>query len=139
MDNNTFNITTADLIGQLEGFPLEVVIAMLNYQVAQGNRADVGVFQKTPYAPRGGGGFSWDRSVEGHAFWCRVIPEKEFHHFFRRYPSDKTMYIVAGKDHAYVKTRLRQMFGEASHHLSLRFKEGDIYYLSPKDIKVRFA
>ena len=40
-----YKVTEKDLIGDLEGFPIEVVQKMLKKQVEQGNMEDVTVFQ----------------------------------------------------------------------------------------------
>ena len=42
----TIKITTADLIGKIENFPIEVVEKMVEEQVRQGNKADVTIFQR---------------------------------------------------------------------------------------------
>jgi len=39
-------VEKSDLIGDIEGFPIEVVQKMVDEQVAQGNSADASVFQK---------------------------------------------------------------------------------------------
>ena len=43
---NQFGITEKDLIGELEGFPLGVVVRMLEEAEKQENKPDVKVFQK---------------------------------------------------------------------------------------------
>lgn len=75
-------ITEKDLIGQIEGFPIEVVEKMVERQVEQGNPADVTVFQKRQL-----GGFYWDETKEGFFFWRDVIVKKQFARFFEKYPN----------------------------------------------------
>ena len=66
-------ITEVDLIGQIAKFPIQVVYRMIANQVAQGNQADVTVFQKQNDANRVQGGFNWSDSREGTRYWSRVI------------------------------------------------------------------
>lgn len=71
--------------GQLEGFPKEIVKAMLKEQVRQGNKKDVSVFENYSKANRSGGGFQWDKSKDGLYFWHNIITHKIFDTFFERY------------------------------------------------------
>ena len=72
------SITKEDLIGQIEGFPLKIVEAMVANQVRQGNPANVKVFQEKVDASFIEGGFSWNKSPEGQFFWSKVINGKHF-------------------------------------------------------------
>lgn len=83
-----YKVKPEDLIGDLKGFPIEVVKKMIERQVEQGNPADVGVFQKD--STRGdGGGFYWIDTIEDDDFWCAVIMDKDFSVFFERYPKEQ--------------------------------------------------
>lgn len=66
-------ITKKDLIGQIEGYPIEIVERMLYYQMEQGNQEDVEVFQNKVDSNLKSGGFNWSKSLEGIGFWSRVI------------------------------------------------------------------
>ena len=79
-------ITEKDLIGQIEGFPIEVVQRMIECQVEQGNPADATVFQIYGGVSRKLGGFNWGETKEDFAFWENVIANKEFDLFFKYYP-----------------------------------------------------
>jgi len=72
--------------GELEGFPDEVVEKMLEYQVAQGNKRDVTVFEKRNMSGKRTDGFFWDETLEGYCFWYYVIINRNFDLFFKRYP-----------------------------------------------------
>ena len=72
--------------GQLTGFPTEVVEKMLYYQVEQGNKRDVTVFEDDKIAPLNKGGFSWSDTTENVYFWSNVISDRNFDIFFERYP-----------------------------------------------------
>lgn len=65
-------VTTRDLIGRISNYPLTVVQAMVNNQVAQGNKENVNVFQINPTATLAEGGFDWEDSPEGYDYWHNV-------------------------------------------------------------------
>ena len=87
--NNTkkykYNITKKDLIGDLEDFPIEVVIEMINNQIKQGNNENVEVFQDDNISDCTVGGFTWSDTEEGDEFWYNVINEKDFDLFFEKH------------------------------------------------------
>lgn len=81
-----YQVTEKDLIGELKGFPLEVVQKMIEEQVKQGNEADVKVFQENVAHSIHKGGFRWSRTEEGQSFWSDVVFDKNFNLFFEKYP-----------------------------------------------------
>lgn len=91
-------ITEKDLIGQLEGFPIQVVEKMLERQVQQGNIENVIVFQKNRSADNSGRGFTWYHTPEGSDFWTLVISCKEFNTFFKKYPKLDTKVWIRGNE-----------------------------------------
>ena len=78
-------IKQEDLKGQLEGFPLEVVKAMIEEQVNQGNEPNVEVFQNRADQNKPEGGFYWSGSKQGYDFWKEVIEYANFKYFFENY------------------------------------------------------
>lgn len=76
---------------QLEGFPQEVVEAMLDEQVKQGNKRDVTVFEKDKTQSQVFRGFDWHATKEGKDFWDTVIMHANFDVFFTKYPK-KSVY-----------------------------------------------
>lgn len=84
LERNPYDITEKDMIGQLKGFPVGVVVRMIEEQEKQGNEPDVTLFQKLTSA--GDDGFVWGESEAGHDFWYEVIREENFKLFFERYP-----------------------------------------------------
>lgn len=84
-----YKVTEADLVGDIEGFPLEVVQMMVERQVEQGNEASVRIFQFDRI--NGSSGFVWSRTEEGQEFWNDVIGERDFDTFWGRYPSGAPM------------------------------------------------
>lgn len=85
-----WKVEQSDLIGDIEGFPIEVVQKMVDEQVKQGNPADVNVFQQRRREPSSGYGFSWRETNDGKDFWIQVIDYKNFDLFFDKYPKEKT-------------------------------------------------
>lgn len=79
-------ITEKDLIGKIEGFPIEVVKKMIDRQVEAGNCANVEVFQRKSNAAVQLGGFTWSDTPEGNDFWDNIIFEHDFDLFFKKYP-----------------------------------------------------
>jgi hypothetical protein len=97
--------------GRLEGFPSEVVEKMLERQVEQGNKRDVGVFEKFKWADDIFGGFHWANTKEGDDFWQKVIAYKDFALFFSRYPKKDKFTPISeetGKKIAEAMEKLRQ-------------------------------
>lgn len=72
--------------GDLEGFPEEIVEAMLEYQEEHGNGRDVTVFEKDRFLGVYEGGFTWRETVEGYNFWEMILQRKDFDIFFDKYP-----------------------------------------------------
>ncbi len=81
-----YKVTESDLVGEIKGFPIKVVQKMVNYQVEQGNKADVTVFQKHKCTGRVFKGFEWVETDEGIDFWNDVIRYENFHVFLEKYP-----------------------------------------------------
>ena len=85
-------VEQSDLVGALKEFPIEVVQAMVDEQVMQGNKADVYSFCNAKCADVICGGFRFDKSVDGFCFWDEVINRKNFNLFFQKYP--KNQYVT---------------------------------------------
>ena len=96
--------------GQLIGFPKEIIARMLECQEEQGNKKDIEVFEKQRTVRWSHKGFDWDGTKEGWYFWGDVINNKNFNHFFEKYPKkdnqdnpqefrvgDKVIYYIANK------------------------------------------
>ena len=79
-------VTSADLKGAIEAFPIEVVQRMVDNQIEQGNKANVAIFQDLCANDVDHGGFDWIKTSEGLDFWRTVILQKQFDIFFKKYP-----------------------------------------------------
>ena len=87
-NRNPYGITEDDMKGSLKGFPVGVVVRMMEEQEAQGNKPDVVVFQEDNAADMPVGGFNWDESEAGFDLWSEVS-DGFFVRFFKRYPEYK--------------------------------------------------
>lgn len=82
-------IKEEDLIGCLEGVPVQIVYRMLEHQVNQGSGRDITIFQRNLDTPKRYGGFNWSETKlqgEGSLFWARIINHKDYRGFFSQYP-----------------------------------------------------
>ena len=86
---NRFGITEKDMIGSLKGFPVGVVVGMMEEQENQGNKPDVKVFQRKRSVNKHGGGFDWVATKDTHNFWSKVITGRNFNAFYEKYPEYK--------------------------------------------------
>lgn len=80
-----------DLVGDINGFPIEIVQHMVNEQVLQGNPPNITVFQKINYRNKNSKGFDWDLSKDGDSFWHKVIINRNFELYFEKYPKQTNM------------------------------------------------
>lgn len=78
-------LSAEDLIGDIKGFPIEVVKAMMVKQAIANGFANARVFQENRSASSNGGGFNWDETPEGWDFWNDVIRNRNFDRFFKGY------------------------------------------------------
>lgn len=91
-------VTTKDLIGDLENFPIEVVEKMLEKQYKQVGKMDISIFQDSRFTDKPNGGFHWSDTIEGYAFWNTILNFKRFNIFFERYPElSKNVYMRGDK------------------------------------------
>lgn len=79
-------VTKKDLIGEIEGLPIEVVKKMLERQVEQGNEENIEVFQNHRASMKSMGGFNWDDTIEKGVFWNAVLCYNLFSLFFLKHP-----------------------------------------------------
>lgn len=75
----------------LEGFPEEIINAMLDEQERQGNKRDIEVFKRNIRAFNNG--FNWMESKDGHSLWGAIIEDKDFDLFFKKYPKGKANHV----------------------------------------------
>ena len=128
----TIKITTADLIGKIENFPIEVVEKMVEEQVRQGNKADVTIFQRNLLASGFLGGFVWKNTEDGSTFWERVIMARDFNVFFKKYPKVyRKVYIIGDSEIGIDIIKTLEARGGVNRY-GLEGKDDDvIYYIDP--------
>ena len=104
---SVFEITKKHLVGNLEGFPIEVVERMVYEQISQRQKPNPTVFAIKKNAAPAEGGFSWAATEDGYSFWEKVITKKDWDLFFSKYPkktvvseSKKWVYAVGDPNNA---------------------------------------
>lgn len=110
--------------GQLKGFPSEVVEKMLERQVEQGNKRDVGVFEKIDNAGKYHGGFGWAITAEGADFWREVIGKRNFNLFFSRYPKEDKFTPIS-EDTGKKITEAVEAMREIQQKIAMNIKKAD--------------
>lgn len=145
MPSNIYTVRAEDLIGEIAGFPIEIVQKMVEHQYAQCNRCRVEIFQDQVNKGHIGGGFTWANTPEGHDFWSAIIDRRNFDVFFKIYPHQKELaiYMVNG-DESNLRESVYSVFRHSADltRFAFKAKAGDVYYCDYerfKDHKVRFA
>lgn len=82
---DNINKKWTELFYSLRELPEEVIEAMLQNQVAQGNKRDISIFQDNIYADDTEGGFDWAQTKEGIDFWETTLVSRDFSLFFETY------------------------------------------------------
>ena|SRR5690554_4893683 len=89
---------------EFKDLPVEIQDRMLDEQENQGNKRDAEVFEEEIAAGADGGGFTWEKSVEGTDFWRRIIMYGNFAVFYEKYPKSyseeevRNLFIKHSKD-----------------------------------------
>lgn len=91
-----FKVEKSDLVDGIKDFPIEVVEKMIEEQVRQGNKANIGAFQEYPFAGISDNGFDWSETKDGYDFWEEVIGEGNFDLFFEAYPKNLNLVYIVG-------------------------------------------
>lgn len=110
-----------DLKGEIAKFPIQVVQKMVDYQVEQGNKADVAIFQLYNQMMHKGGGFNWNKTKEGNQFWANVIVNENFDLFFQRFP--KEIEKIKIRQNALYKHFVYLLTAVADTDMSIEIKE----------------
>lgn len=71
---------------KFKDLPVEIQEKMLDEQVRQENKRDAEVFEKDIYSDASDRGFYWSDSVEGYAFWSKILEEGNLAVFYEKYP-----------------------------------------------------
>lgn len=127
---SNYKVTEKDLIGNLKGFPIEVVEKMLERQKEQKGYRNISEFQTNNRS-----GFIWAGSPEGHNFWQEIIQLKRFNLFFEKYPHEKEyVYIYQdgtknGKD--IINTLIK--YGGVDQFKLFGESRGTIYCIRPNN------
>lgn len=128
----TIKITKADLIGDIENFPIEVVEKMVEEQVRQGNKADVTIFQAASHSEHWNGGFCWGMTEDGVLFWHNIIVKRDFDVFFKKYSKvDSKVYIIGDSEIGIDIIKTLEDHGGVNKYNLEGKDDGVIYYIDP--------
>ena len=125
-----YKVKQEDLIGDIEGFPIEAVQRMIECQIEQGNKDDVTVFQNKNSCGIEDGGFDWIKTKEFLAFWDDVICVKNFNTFFEKYPKDKK--------ESTINTIQEELLENSSDTICLKETEGTGKVISQPDQSLKY-
>ena len=129
-----YKVEQSDLIGAIEGFPIEVVQKMIEEQVKQGNKADVSVFQNDNTCDEEDGGFKWEDTVDGDDFWADVIDNKNFDLFSKKYPKKTNLvYIVGDSEVGIDIIKTLEKYGGINFYNYDGSSDGCLYYIEPNN------
>lgn len=124
-----------ELKGEISNFPIQIVQKMVDYQVEQGNKANVEIFQLHNQMTRKGGGFDWNETVEGKSFWVNVIVNEYFNLFFQLYPKNaekkKVRQNVLYKHFVYLLTAV----ADTDMSIEIKEKKGSVFIRAVKNKK----
>lgn len=67
-------------------FPQEIKELILKRQEEQGNPRDISVFDNNYMRGEENKGFTWSKTPEKHNFWYKIIVDKNFKEFYKKYP-----------------------------------------------------
>src|SRR5690554_522594 len=71
---------------RFKNLPVEIQEKMLDEQVRRGNPRNAKVFEVNIAGPGREGGFNWAQSVDGYAFWEKIIRGGNLSVFYEKYP-----------------------------------------------------
>jgi hypothetical protein len=129
-----FKVEQSDLVGDIKGFPIEVVEKMIEEQVKQGNCPNVEVFQKYNRADRKGGGFNWSNTDDGLGFWQDIINNCDFVLFFKKYPKKaKLVYIAGDSEIGMDIIKTLEKYGGINEHNYKGDRDDVVYYIEPNN------
>lgn len=127
-----------DLIGDLNGFPIEIAQRLIECQIEQHNIDDITIFQKNVVAPKSTGGFNWCDTTENIDDWCNILVSKKFKVFFDKYYNNTHIYyrgvIDKGED---IINALKKIGGKFTHgQTGGACHTGCLYYIRPIDHEI---
>ena len=133
-----YKVKENDLIKGLKNFPIEIVQKMLEYQVEQGNKEDISVFQRRVVTDKSCGGFSWTKTCEGTEFWNNVINKSQFGIFFNKFPKkseiNTNVYFRGDRSRGHeIISTLEKLGGDNSFFQLEGIDEDSLYYISKEN------
>jgi hypothetical protein len=117
-----------DIIGEITGYPIEIIQAAVDRGVEQGDDANIVIRGLQCSASLG---FSWAETPEGSRFWERIMCRHKFDIFFQRYPRefvDGVHYFVIDIGRRYWVDVAKTFLGERPR-FAFKGHSGDLFYI----------
>lgn len=133
-------VTREDLKNDIAGFPIEVIQLAIRRAEEQDISGTVAL-ASLQYCRTGG--FRWDRTKEGYAFWQMAMKYRDFSRFFEVSPKsfdDGVFYAaVVGSPTAAINKVI--VYHNCTNNFAYKGKCGDLYYIVKKgdECKIGFA
>lgn len=133
-------VTQEDLKNDIARFPIEVIQLAIRRAEEQGISGTTAL-QSLQHCRTGG--FKWDRTEEGYAFWQMAMRCKDFSRFFEVYPKsfdDGVFYAaVVGSPTAALNKVI--VYHSYTYNFAYKAQCGDLYYIVKKgsECKIGFA
>ena len=89
-------------------FPPEIEELILKRQVEAGNKADITVFYKDPWAAANYGGIDWGKP-ETCEFWKQILVKRNYKPFYDKYPQTEYKGKIAGYPKEIVNLALKRL------------------------------
>lgn len=121
-------VKRSDIIGEIAGYPIEIIQAAVDRGVEQGGDANR-VIQRLQHSVAAG--FSWGGTPEGIRFWRQIMCRHKFNIFFQRYPrefADGVHYFIIDTDGEYWIDVAKTFLGE-SPKFAFKGHSGDLFYI----------
>ncbi len=121
-------VTREDILGEIAGYPIEIIQAAVDRGVEQGKDANR-VIRKLQYSTSSG--FSWAGTPEGNRFWRQIMCEHKFYMFFQRYPrkfDDGVHYFVIDMGRRYWIDVAKTFLGKRPK-FAFKGYSGDLFYI----------
>jgi hypothetical protein len=129
---------------QFKDLPVEIQDRMLDEQERQGYPRNVKEFEEGVT-----GGFLWSRSVEGGAFWTKVLRDGDFSDFYAKYPKHPPLKVIplhvkildSKKLLAYIAEKLLKQWHDEGQPAKVEidwFEHGGFYWSANAEMEAEY-
>ena len=133
-------VKQSDIVGDVAKFPIEIVQVIVDRGLEQNPSLSyvLSTMQESIIST-----FAWNQTIEGQKFWRKVIAERRWDDFYKRYPEllgDKIKYAIVKDGRRGIPECIWRYVGP-DHGFAEKSNAGDIYFVENIDgeVKVGFA